>query len=94
MDSALASAVAALCDGPSAPPAASLSDDPAFAAVAAAVPPSGGTPLGELIAGMGAVLTHGDGQVRRRATALLAALLERAVARMECFKPQEIGNTT
>ena len=25
---------------------------------------------------------------------LLAALLERAVARMESFKPQEIGNTT
>ena len=70
----LAAAVAALCtDG--LVPHTSIQAALQFGAVLAAVPSA--VALGELIAGMGAYLTHGDGDVRRRGTALLAALLER-----------------
>ncbi len=38
--------------------------------------------------------TNTDAEGAGVEASLLAALLERAVARMESFKPQEIGNTT
>lgn len=73
MDAPLLASLDALCTD-AAVNHATIQEAPAFTKVLDAVPTR--VAFAELIRGMGTYLTHGDGDVRRKATAVLAAVLE------------------